>query len=53
MATHFTEHADKAMYGHMAIYPFLVFFERGLATVASIVSDGCGLISITACVYIM
>ena len=41
-----------AMYGRVA-RPLLDFFERGLATVASIVSDGCGLILITAHVYIM
>ena len=52
IGAHCTEHADKAMYGRVA-RPLPGFFKRSLATVASIVSDGCGLIPITAHVYIM
>ena len=52
IGTHCTEHTNDAMYGRVA-QPLPGFFKRSLATVVSIVSDGCGLILITAHVYIM
>ena len=52
IGTHCTEHTNDAMYVRVA-QPLPGFFKRRLATVVSIVYDGCGLILITAHVYIM
>ena len=52
IGTHCTEHTNDAIYVRVA-RPLPGFFKRSLATLATIVSDGCGLIPITAHVCIM